>query len=171
KRKGAADVAVVPRHEELVDRVVRRLECRRLDATADRPQPGTALAQQVLDLVGKTKVLQLDKGQRLAQRPRRPVQFSPDRILGKKPYFVGFPEDEIIVRIRSDSDFLRCRAETSERFQSSPVIVLKRVSLFRGREPAALDAGRSSGEGVLHGSSRLIEDRKSTRLNSSHVKI
>jgi hypothetical protein len=67
---------------------------------------------------------------------------------GQQGYFVGFPENEVIVRIRSDADARRCRAEASERFQSQPVIVLKRTSPFGCREAAAMDAGGFSSEGI-----------------------
>ena len=68
----------------------------------------------------------------------------------QQDHFVFCEEDEIAVRICSETAF-GCRlAESSERFQSSPVIVLKSGSPGRVREGWAADAGGLSGEGVLH---------------------
>jgi hypothetical protein len=129
-----------------------------LDPAADGAQGGRALGEDVADIVGKTEVGEGDEGEQGAKCAGGLVEFVPERIgVGEKGYFVGFPEDEVIVGIRSDADARRRRAEASERFQSSPVIVLKGAAVFFGGEPGALEEGRSSGEGVLHGSGVTAE--------------
>ncbi len=101
--EGAANPSVGAGHEELVDRVIFGLEGRRLHAAADRPQLRTAFRQQVTTSGGKPKSSSATIGSR-ARTPRGLIQFMPERIRpGEQPYFVGFPEDEVIVRIRSDA--------------------------------------------------------------------
>jgi len=151
--EGAADATVVAGHEKFIDGVVGgALEGSRFDAAADGAERGRALGEDVAHVFGEAKIGQGDEGQQGTKGAGGLVEFVPKRIgVGEERYFVGFPEDEVIVGIRSDADARRRRAEASERFQSSPVIVLKGAALFEGREPGTLDAGRSSGEGVgLH---------------------
>src|SRR5205085_10606197 len=62
----------------------------------------------------------------------------------EQAYLVFREDDEIAVRICSETAFFCRRAEASERFQSSLVIVLKSGSVFGAREGAAADAGRFS---------------------------
>ena len=80
----------------------------------------------------------------------------------EQAYFVFREEDEIAVRICADTAFFCRRAEASERFQSSLVIVLKSGSVGRAREGAALDAGVFSGEGIVH-ESAAAQLRRSRR--------
>src|SRR5690606_179869 len=68
----------------------------------------------------------------------------------EQAYFVFREEDEIAVRICAETAFGCRRAEASERFQSSLVIVLKSGASFRVREAAPADAGGFSGEGIVH---------------------
>jgi hypothetical protein len=103
------------------------------------------------------KVIEPVQREQRTKRADRRAQFRP---LGtgafEQRYFVFGEEDEVAVRVRMRSEiaFFCCRAEVSERFQSSLVIVLKTGAWFRAGEDAALDAGVFSGEGVLHGRSR-----------------
>jgi hypothetical protein len=134
------------------------------DATAYGTEPGRAFGENIADVIGKAEVGERDERQQGAEGAGGLVQLVPEGIgAGQEGYFVGFPEDEVIVWIRSDADARRRRAEASERFQSSPVIVLKAAAVFRGRETSALDEGRSSGEGVLHGSGVTASEKMEAR--------
>ena len=152
--EGAADTAIVAGHKEFVDGLVgHAFEGGGFDAAANGAQGGRAFREDVAHLLLKTEIRERNEGEQGAKGAGGLVKFVPERVgAGQESYFVGFPEDEVIVGIRSDADARRRRAEASERFQSSPVIVLKGAAVFFGGEPEALDEGRSSGEGVLHGS-------------------
>ena len=105
----------------------------------------------MLHLRVKPKILQPVQRQPRAKIPNRIAQRGPGPAGGfEQAYFVFREEDEIAVRICSETAFFCRRAETSERFQSSLVIVLKSGALVRAREDAALDAGGFSGEGIAH---------------------
>ena len=53
-------------------------------------------------MFGESEVFQRDDGQELAKSSRRFAEFVPERDqLRKQAYFVGFPEDEIVVWIRA----------------------------------------------------------------------
>jgi hypothetical protein len=110
----------------------------------------------MLHLHVKAEVIEPVQREQRAKRADRRAQFRP---LGtgafEQRYFVFGEEDEVAVRVRMRSEiaFFCCRAEVSERFQSSLVIVLKTGALFRAGEGAALDAGDFSGEDIEHAAS------------------
>jgi hypothetical protein len=70
----------------------------------------------------------------------------------KQAYFVFCKKDEIAIRICSEIAFGCSFAESSERFQSALVIVLKSGSPGGVRKDGAEDRGGLSGEGIFHGS-------------------
>ena len=82
----------------------------------------------------------------------------------KETYFVFLEEDEIAVRICAETALGCRRAEASERFQSSLVIVLKSASFDRTGEVTALEERGLSGELVLHGSAMGETSAGSARL-------
>lgn len=82
------------------------------------------------------------QGQKTAEKEYRLVQFPPHATGGcEQAQFVGGEEDEIVVRIRSEASARRCRAEASERFQSSFVIVLKSGVFERIEDEGPMDPG------------------------------
>ena len=127
----------------------------RLAPTADAPQPRVGLLERILRGGVETEILQPVQRQPGPQSADRRAELTPLRRRAlQQRYFVFGEEDEVAVRVRMRSEiaFFCCRAEASERFQSSLVIVLKTAPLFRAGEEPTAEAGRSSGEGVLHAS-------------------
>ena len=157
KREAAADAAVFVGQVEFIDGAVGALKRGGLDAAGDGAQARVEFTEQVLGVGSETEGLQRQDGEQAAEGAGGGVELVPEGVgAGEEAYFVVGPEDEIIVRIRADADARRCRAEASERRQSSLVIVLKRGPGEGGGKLAAADAGGLAGEGVLHASALVM---------------
>jgi hypothetical protein len=174
--KGAANPLLLARQIKFIDGPVRlRRKGPRLDPAPDPPQPDVRLLERILHVGGKTEIFQPPQRQKRAPRPNRIAQPGPFRARRlEQDYFVFLEEDEIAVRICAETAFFCCRAKTSERRQSSLVIVLKSGSFLEAREGAPADAGGLSGKGVLHDLSddmraRSIPPRAKAKTFPSHA--
>ena len=126
------------------------------------------LLQRVFRRRRKSEILQCAQRQQRAPRADRLTQRRPLRPGGlEQAYFVFREEDEIAVRICAETAFDCRRAEASERFQSSLVIVLKSGPVVRVREGAAADAGGLSGEGIFLHESAMRETSVAADSNAT----
>src|SRR5690606_3735379 len=150
---GAADAFFLAGQVEFVNRTVGRGKGPGLDAAADALEVRIGFLERVFRFGGKPEILQPVQGQLPAKIADGPAQRGPFAAGAfEQAYFVFGEEDEIAVRICSETA-LRCRrAEASERFQSSLVMVLKSASFGRAGELAPAEESGLAGEGVLHGS-------------------
>ena len=166
----APDPLLLARPVELVDRALAgRLERPRLDADPDLPQARVRLLERVSLRLAEPEVGERAQRQEGPEPPDRRAERGPFGAGGlKQDHFVFRKEDEIAVRICSEIA-LGCRlAKSSERFQSSLVIVLKSGSGGCVREEGAADARGLSGEGILHVSA-MGETSGAAHLNATTV--
>jgi len=150
----APDMILLARQVELVDGTVGfGGERPGFHSAADAPKVGVGFFKGVFRGGQKTEIVKRPEGEKGAEGADGLTQggpFGPGPL--EETYFVFLEEDEIAVRICAETAFGRRRAESSERFQSSLVIVLKSDSFGNAEERAPPETGRLAGEGVLHGS-------------------
>jgi hypothetical protein len=149
----AADALFLAGQVELVNRAIGIGEGPGLDTPADAAQVRIGFLEGVFRDRGEAEIFQRTERQAVAEGADGGAERSPFGPGGlKQAYFVFREEDEIAVRICAETAFGCRRAEASERFQSSLVIVLKSGSFDRSREELPVDEGGLAGEVVLHGS-------------------
>ena len=169
KLEHAADPLRFARQVEFVDGAVGPCERPRLHPAADAVQPGIRLLQRVFDPGRETEILQAAQRRRRAPAANRVAQRGP---LGarafEQAYFVFGEEDEIAVRICSETALGCRRAEASERRQSSLVIVLKSGSFDGTGEVTPAEPGGLAGEEVLHDGS--VDMRATSRPSPAMAK-
>ena len=153
KLKHAADAFLLAGKIEFVNGTVVGGIGPRFDASADAMQSGVGFLEGVFGRGVETKILQWTQRQQTAELPDGITEGRPFAAgCLQQAYFVFFEEDEIAVRICAETALGCRRAEASERFQSSLVIVLKSASFDRAGEAPTLEEGGFAGELVLHGS-------------------